>query len=115
MGKTMKVEYRISFYEPDSQRECMDFDAETPFGAVHVGDGVTGYTWKDSAYPTDPKHHMAVVAEVTSVERSVAIIGDVIHDITLVHTKAVEPRPPGDKTEADLRASMDRAKALNKL
>lgn len=102
-----KVEYRLSFYEPDSERECVDFDALTPFQPVHVGDEIIGITWKDSAYPTKPEHHRAVVAVATRVVRSVSVVADTIHDITLVYSKGIDP--DGHQT------AEQRAHALNKL
>lgn len=85
----LPVEYRISFYEPDQARECADFDAVTPFQAVHVGDLVFGVTWKDSAYPLDAKWHNRPAARVTKVAHSLSRVAGKLYNITLVYTASL--------------------------
>ena len=90
MAKPQRVEYRVSFYEPDSEKECADFDAATPFAPVHVGDRLVGAIWKESAYPEDPHDEYVEVAQVTRVVRSLSRVGDTIHDFTGVYCKRLK-------------------------
>jgi hypothetical protein len=85
MTDSRRVRYRISFYEPGSKLECADFDADTPFQAVSVGDELLGMIWKDSAEPLPGKFDRQVVARVTKVHRSVSAVGNEIYDTTLVY------------------------------
>jgi hypothetical protein len=86
MPRAQKVQYRISFFEPNSEHECADFDAETPFQTVSVGDEVTGVTWAESAYP---RKEPFPIARVTRVVRQLSRLDDEIHDITLVYCKSI--------------------------
>jgi hypothetical protein len=42
MAANKPVTYRVSFYPPGSTRDPIDFDAATPFQAIHVGDELAG-------------------------------------------------------------------------
>lgn len=87
MAKLQPVEYRISFMTPEGGgKDCVDYDAATPFQAVHVGDQIVGMTWRGFT------HHpygdtLGPVARVTRVDRLVQIVAEQIFDITIVHTE----------------------------
>lgn len=83
----LPVTYTLTFFEPDSERENVEYVSTTPFQAVSVGDEVLGITWRDSAYPTRGEDYHSPIALVTRVQRAVQSFAGRTFDSTLVYSK----------------------------
>lgn len=79
-----KVLYRISFIL-NGNKDSFDYDAETPFQTVSVGDEIGGLTF-------NPGGLRSPVARVTKVVRTIAMVDSEAHDTTLVYCEPVTPR-----------------------
>jgi len=89
MYKNRKIQYRISFFEATNLKDCRDYDGETPFHPVHVGDEIIGMTFRGGGASGKFGDSMDVVARVTKVVHHVQETEDTIHDIVMALTEPV--------------------------
>jgi hypothetical protein len=90
LGNPRPVRYRISFYEPTapeltSSGRSFDYDAQTPFQRISVGDELLGLVFP-GLFP-DVTLVRPPLARVTRVERAIYETGNDLVDVTLVHSE----------------------------
>jgi hypothetical protein len=89
LGNPRPVRYRVSFYEPTapqvtSSGRSFDYDGETPFQRISVGDELLSLVFPGLLSITLLRPPLA---RVTRVERAIYATDDGLVDVTLVYSE----------------------------